>query len=120
MRILIADNAEEIVKLLQELLSTQGHTVDIAFDGKTALELLGIHHYDMGFFDHDMPEITGLELTKHIRQNKLETVVVIISGYPAMEDFFVKTLGADEFMPKPFRLEDIVNLTHKYGKNGQK
>lgn len=114
MRILIADNAHEVVDLLKELLVQHGHAVDAAFDGGEAMEFLQGAAYDLVFLDHDMPEMTGLELVKYIRSQKMKTRIIMISGYPGMQDFFVKTVGADEYIPKPFSIEAILDTVAKY------
>lgn len=114
MRILIADNAHEVVDLLKEVLVQRMQLVDTAFDGREAMEFLQRNSYDLVFLDHDMPELTGLELVKYIRSQHMKTKIVMISGYPTMQDFFVKTVGADEYIPKPFSLEDIIAVVEKY------
>ncbi len=114
MKILIADNAQDVVKLLKEVLINSDHGVDTAFDGKEAMELLEQTVYDLVFLDHDMPEMTGLELIKFIKARKMKTKIIMISGYPTMQEFFVKTLGADEYMPKPFSLDEVLKIVAKY------
>ena len=116
MKIMIADNAQEIVNLLKEVLMGKRHSVDVAYDGKQALELLKVGDYEIVFLDHDMPEMTGIELVKYIRANELTCKIVMISGYPAMEEFFVKAIGADDYMPKPFTLDQIIAVIEKYEK----
>lgn len=114
MRILIADNAEEIVTLLGDVLREEGHAVDTASDGGQAFELLQVYRYDLVLLDHDMPEMTGLELLKYVKHNFGSTKVVMISGYPAMQDFFVKTIGADEYIPKPFTISEVLKVVRKF------
>ena len=114
MKILIADNAQDVVKLLKEVLINSGHGVDTAFDGKEAMEFLESAAYDLVFLDHDMPEMTGIELIKFIRTRGMKTKIVMISGYPTMQEFFVKTLGADEYIPKPFSIDEVLKIVTKY------
>jgi len=114
--ILIADNTKEIVALLQDVLRQKGHEVDTAFDGKEAHGLLEGHVYDLVILDHDMPEITGIELVKLIRAGKCPTKIVMITGYPTIQDFFIKALGADEYIPKPFTMDQIYAVIKKYDK----
>ncbi|MCM8775122.1 MAG: response regulator [Candidatus Omnitrophica bacterium] len=114
MNILIADNIQDLAESLKEILLNKGHAVDTAFNGKQAMEYLQMKHYDMVFLDHDMPEVTGLEVLKHIRANKIASRVVMITGYPNVPDFFAKTLGADEFLSKPFTFEQILQIVEKY------
>ena len=68
------------------------YNADLAFDGEKALRLIKLNGYDLVFVDHNMPELTGLELIKYIRENNLNTKIVMITGYPAIEGSVVKYL----------------------------
>lgn len=116
MKILIADNSQEVVELLKDFLSGEGHEVEIVFDGKAAAELLQSKPYDLVFLDHDMPEMTGVEVLKFIKDKTISVRTIMCSGYPTMQEFFLKTLGADEFIPKPFGLNQVVDIVNKYRK----
>ena len=107
MIILIADDEPDVVEMLNEVFCGEGHEVDIAFDGKRALEYLQSKTYNIAILDHNMPEFTGLELTKYIREHRLPTKVVMISGYPLLAETFAKSLGVDEVVMKPFGLDVI-------------
>ena len=116
MRILIADDEVDFLDIMKESLERKGHDVDTAQDGAEVLRCLKHHKYDIAFLDHNMPELTGLEVIKHIKENKIDTITVMITGYPSMKDFFAKTLGADEYLDKPCELEDIYAIIEKYEK----
>ena len=114
MNILIADDTREITSLLKTFLQKKGHKTDVAEDGKQALEMIKTSKYDLAFFDHNMPEMTGMELVKFIKQNNIKTKTVILSGYSDMQDSFAKIIGADDYLSKPCRLEDIEVIIEKY------
>ncbi|HAJ57473.1 MAG TPA: hypothetical protein DCL35_06860 [Candidatus Omnitrophica bacterium] len=114
MHILVVDDKKEIVDLLETFLKRRGHDVDTASDGKAASELLTKNNYDIAFFDHNMPEMTGLELVKFVKANNLKTKTVILTGYPTMKDFLAKSVGADEYLNKPCQLSDVDNIVKKY------
>jgi CheY-like chemotaxis protein len=107
MRILIADDKPEIVKLISAYLTKRGHAVQTAMDGQQAVELLEKNEYDVAFFDHNMPEVTGLELVKFVKSKGFKTKTVMLTGYPSMKDFLARSVGADAYLSKPFQLEDI-------------
>ena len=111
MKIIVADDEPDLTSFLQEILTEQGHSVDTAPNGKKALELLQANSYDLAFLDHDMPEMTGIEVIKIIRKSGMKVKTVILSGYPLLKDFFVKTIGADIFVTKPFTLDEILEIT---------
>ncbi len=114
MNILIADDTREITSLMKTFLQKKGHKTDVAEDGKEALEMIKTNKYDLAFFDHNMPEMTGMELVKFIKQNNIKTKTVILSGYSDMQDSFAKIIGADDYLSKPCRLEDIEVIIEKY------
>ena len=116
MNILIADNDFEVVEVLAEVLCSHGYCVDKVHDGKRALECLQAKHYDIAILDHDMPELTGLEVVKYIKKHFPVTKTVIITGYPAMTELFAKTVGADEFIEKPFTIDQILKTVQRYGR----
>jgi DNA-binding response OmpR family regulator len=117
MKILIADDKKELGELVRDFLVKKGHNADIALDGRVAWELMKKNIYDLAFIDHNMPELTGLELVKLVKENKLKTKTVILTGYPSMKDFFAKSIGADEYISKPCHLEDIERIVEKYSED---
>lgn len=116
MKILIADDEAEIVGIIKGSLNKKGYVVDATLDGKAALDLIKENNYDIVFLDHNMPEVTGLELIKYIKENNLNTKTAMITGYPAIEGSAVKYLGADEYLTKPFNIKDIEDIIDKYKK----
>lgn len=116
MIILIADDEKEIVELLKNRFIVKGHSVNTAYDGEKALELIKSNIYDLVFLDHNMPGLTGLELLRYIKQNNLKPKIVIITGYAEIDEFFMKRLGADEHLTKPVRMKDIDDIIDKYSK----
>ena len=116
MIVLIADDEKEIVELLKDRVIAKGHSVNTAYDGKEALELIKSNSYDLIFLDHNMPGLTGLELLRYIKQNNLKPKVVIITGYPEINEFFMKGRGADEYLTKPVEMKVIDDIIDKYSK----
>lgn len=108
MKILIADDEKETVSIIHDFLVRKGHEVDVADDGKMALGFLERTVYDLMIFDHNMPELTGLELIEYAH-NELRTPakLVMITGYAEMEEILARALGADAYLRKPFMLADI-------------
>ena len=116
MIILIADDEKEMVELLKDRFIVKGHSVNTAYDGKKALELIKSNIYDLIFLDHNMPGLTGLELLRYVKQNDLKPKVAIITGYEEMDEFFMKGRGADEYLTKPVKMKDIDDIIDKYSK----
>lgn len=118
--ILIADDEMENCQLIRKGLLRQGFNVDVAFNGREALDRMKINNYDFVFLDFNMPELTGVEVAKIIRERGSNCVIVVISGYPVVDEFFSKTLGVDEYLEKPFSLENIKAIIEKYIKKSRR
>lgn len=116
MTILIVDDEKEIVKLLKDRSINRGHSVNTAYDGKKALELIKSNIYDLIFLDHNMPGLTGLELLRYIKQHNLKPKVAIITGYEEIDEFFMRGRDADEYLTKPLKLKNIDDIIDKYSR----
>ena len=114
--ILVADDEVDNCHFIQKGLLKQGFNVDVTFNGREALDRMRTKEYDFVFLDFYMPELTGVEVAKIAKQKGLNCVVVMITGYPAMDEFFAKTLYVDEYLEKPFSLEQIKKIVNKYKK----
>ena len=114
MKILIIDDQRDIPIFLKEYLDDHGHETEICFNGRDGLEHLKKNNYDIVFTDHNMPEVSGLEIAKYARQHALKAKVVIISGYPVINETFSKSLGADKFITKPFDFDLIGKIVSEY------
>ena len=118
MKILLADDERDLIGPLQDLLAKRGHCVDLAYDGLEALELIDRNDYEIAFLDFSLPEVTGLEIVEHIQKTKPAIITVMMTGYPLMKDFLVKTIGAKEYLSKPFAFSELEALLVKYAAKG--
>ena len=116
MKILIADDEKAFCVLLTERFIQKGNHVECAYDGISALELIKANRYDIIFLDHNMPELTGMELVKYIKENNITARTVMITGYQEINEGFMKILGVDEYLTKPVKLTDIDAIIEKYSK----
>ena len=116
MKILIADDEKDFVEFLKSRLTGKNHSVEVVYDGKKALELIKSNLYDLIFLDHNMPELTGLELLRYVKKHNLKPKVAIITGYEEIDGTFMKGMGADEYLTKPVRIKDIDSVLDKYSK----
>lgn len=116
MRILIADDEKSFVEPLLDRLAQKGNQVEPAYDGLSALRLIKANRYDVILLDHNMPELTGLELVKYIRKNKIDSKIVMITGYAEIDKSFMETVGVDDYLTKPVKLTDVDAVIEKYSK----
>lgn len=122
-KILIIDDERGIRNTLREILTDEGHEVDVAENGKAGLELAQAKAYDLIFSDIKMPEMDGMELLKALKEptpslpegketESSETPVVMITGHGDVETAVqALKLGAYDFLLKPLDLNRILITT---------
>ncbi|MDP3790493.1 MAG: response regulator [Candidatus Omnitrophota bacterium] len=107
--ILIADDDKDLIGIIKKFLTGKGHRVDFAYDGDRALDMIKSNHYDIIFVDFNMPGLTGLELAKYVKTNKLDTKTVFLTGYPAISAPIAKYSGADEYLEKSASMDSLLD-----------
>jgi len=112
LRILFADDQEDIRTLTTYQLKRQGHHVIAAKDGKQALRAFRSAVFDVALLDQEMPGMTGDEVARAIRTaehgKKTRAFLVASTGNATSEDVRrLKSAGFDNVLGKPFRLEDL-------------
>jgi two-component system response regulator HydG len=107
-RLLAVDDAPDTLELLQRNLAGDGYTVFTASSVAEAIRVLDESPVDIVITDMKMPEVTGLDLVRHVRQNLPGTGVIVITGYPSVDGAVeaMKT-GADEYVSKPFTSKEL-------------
>jgi putative nucleotidyltransferase with HDIG domain len=107
-KILVVDDERQIQLLLEEFLTSMGHTVRLAGDGEQALQVLQREALDGVFVDLKMPKMGGLELLRLIKLAYPALPVIMITGYPSVE-VAVEAMkeGAVDFITKPLQLDAV-------------
>ena len=107
-RILIVDDDEYSRSTLSDHFTSLGHEVVTAKDGEDALKKFVPEGFDCIISDLKMPKIDGLELLRKIKMQDSNVCFLIVTGYPDV-DTAVSAIkeGADDYVNKPFHLEDI-------------
>ena len=103
-RVLVVDDEEMVRSVLTQLLSLKGHEVQQAACGADALEIAREHSLDIVFTDFGMPEMTGGELARRLRQHQPWLPIVLLTGYT---DPDAQPDVVDAVMHKPFKLEEL-------------
>jgi len=105
-------------ELMKEILERLDIFADFAEDGKKAIEKIQSYNYDIVFMDLHMPEMDGYEATKQIRKNEsVKNELPIIALTATGEQSHRKQcldIGMNDFLVKPFEVQDIENLVKKY------
>jgi two-component system response regulator HydG len=113
-RVLIVDDSANTLEVLQRNLTASGYQVFTAPGVSEAIEILGKTQLDLVITDLKMPNISGMDLVRHIRENFRDTEVMMITGYPSIEGAVeaIKT-GAEEFLAKPFTDTELLSAVQR-------
>ncbi|HME45964.1 MAG TPA: response regulator [Syntrophorhabdales bacterium] len=108
LQILVVEDSKPLREMLVHVLREDGTGVDSAKDGKEALDRYYSTPYDLIITDLNMPEVTGIELIKKIREQDDLIEFIIITGYASLESAVeaIKA-GAFDYIIKPFKVEEL-------------
>jgi DNA-binding response OmpR family regulator len=109
MRVLVVEDKASMAEALRHALESQGHVVELAYDGERALTLGRKPGLQVILLDLTLPRIDGLTVLKTLRGERIETPTIILSARDAMADI-VRGLdiGADDYITKPFALDVLL------------
>lgn len=113
-RILVVDDEESIREFLDIMLRKEGYEVTLAEDGAKAVEVLKKKSFDMVISDLQMPNMTGMELLKHTRENYPDVIFMIITAFGTTESAVeAMKMGAYDYITKPFKIDEVrINIAH--------
>ena len=107
-RVLVVDDDEGIREALTEYLETLEYSVVNAADGEDALNKYAKGDYEIILADLMMPNIDGMDLLRRIREIDEDVIFLMITGHPSIGTAVESiNLGADDYVTKPFHLEDV-------------
>ena len=111
--ILVVDDNEDIRNLLSLVLQKEGYEVFLAPNGSEALEIVKNNRLDLVLLDVMMPELSGLEVLRSIRENKDNKIcsipVMMITAASTVSDIDAAVeIGASSYIIKPFRNENLI------------
>ena len=109
-RVLVVDDKEMMRDSVATMLSRKGHGVVVANGGTAALEKLASSPCDAVITDLQMPEMTGVELLKAIREIDEQIPVILMTAYGTVETAVeAMKLGAYDYITKPFSGDELIN-----------
>ena len=107
-RILVVDDEESIREFLEIMLKKEGYEVTTAEDGAKAKEILTKKSFDMVISDMQMPNLTGIELLRHVRESYPDLCFMIITAFGTTETAVeAMKLGAYDYLTKPFKIDEV-------------
>ncbi|MBN2246303.1 MAG: sigma-54-dependent Fis family transcriptional regulator [Candidatus Aminicenantes bacterium] len=107
-KILIIDDEKSILDLLSVVFTKEGYSVEISLSPSRALELMSREDFDIILTDIQMPQISGMEILKEVKQKTPEIPVVMITAYGTIKQA-VEALkaGAMDYVVKPFDVDEL-------------
>lgn len=107
-KILVVDDEKEIVDLVSLYLKNEGYEVTALYSGSDALKSIQNESFDLAILDIMMPEIDGLILCRKIREHHQYPIIMLTAKGETMDKVTGLTLGADDYMTKPFLPLELV------------
>jgi DNA-binding response OmpR family regulator len=108
-KILLAEDDENLGLLLKEYLIAKGYDTDLFPDGETAYHGFMRNHYNVCLLDVMMPKKDGFTLAKDIRMINADIPVIFLTAKNLKEDVLEGfKIGADDYMTKPFSMEELI------------
>lgn len=110
-RILIVDNEILINKFLEARFKKEDLEVDVAYDGKQAIDKIKKHKYDLILTDLILPYVAGVELIMQIKKSdkNADTPVIVLSSLTADQVIVdVLAIGAQDYITKPFSISVVL------------
>ncbi|MBN6055713.1 response regulator transcription factor [Nonomuraea sp. RK-328] len=106
---------------IAEGLRGEALAVDVAYDGDAALERLGVHDYDVLILDRDLPVVHGDDVcARVVEEGWLVRVLMLTAAGDVRSRVAGLSLGADDYLPKPFAFEELVARVHALGRRARK
>ena len=117
MRILVAEDEPRIAAAVARGLRREGMAVDVAPDGAAALYKARINPYDVVVLDRDLPELHGDEVCRTLTAEQPRTKVLMLTASRSTDELVQGlSLGADDYLTKPFRFAELVARLHALGR----
>ena len=109
MRLLFAEDDQDLNAAVKTLFSRSGYQVDAVYDGEEALDYARAEAYDGMILDWMMPEMDGVEALRRMRAEGIKAPCLLLTARDAVEDRVAGLdAGADDYLPKPFNAQELL------------
>lgn len=108
-KLLLVEDDEALSFIVKDNLEQNNYQVEVAEDGEKALKLFDSNHYNLIILDVMLPKIDGFEVAKTIRDKDEQVPIIFLTARSMTEDKInALTIGADDYIPKPFSMEELL------------
>ena len=109
MRLLLADDEQELTDALSVILTYNKYSVDTVYDGQDALDYAMTGEYDGLILDVMMPKMNGFDVLRNLRASGINTPVIMLTAKTQLQDKIEGLdAGADDYLAKPFETEELL------------
>lgn len=109
MRLLVVEDEKKVSGFIRKGLEEEGYAVDVAFDGKTGLQMALDRVHDLIVLDINLPGMDGLSVLRELRTGRVSTPVLLLTVRANIEDKVLGLdAGADDYLTKPFAFKELV------------
>ncbi|MCS7177040.1 MAG: response regulator transcription factor [Candidatus Kapabacteria bacterium] len=109
MHILLIEDERKLAAFLKHVLEEESYSVDVAYDGETGVEMAQQRVYDAIILDIMLPKLDGFAVLSRLRTQGDTTPVIVLTARGTPEERVMGLdLGADDYLPKPFHLEELL------------
>lgn len=108
MKILIIEDEKGLRESIESYFADDGNVCEVAIDYNTAITKVGLYNYDCILLDIGLPDGSGFDVLKHLKENNKRDGVLIISAKNSLDDKITGLdMGADDYLVKPFHLSEL-------------
>lgn len=117
MKILLVEDEQKLATYIKKGLEEQSNEVDTAYDGLLGKRLALVNRYDLIILDVILPQMSGYDLCKVLREKKIKTPILMLTALGTIDDKVAGfDSGADDYLVKPFEFRELfarVNALYK-------
>ncbi|CAM3972603.1 response regulator transcription factor [Alicyclobacillus pomorum] len=106
--ILVVDDEPKVIEVIKPFLEGEGFKVYTAMTGKAAIEMVEVHHPDLVLLDWMLPEMSGLDVCRELRQTRDVAIIMLTAKTDEFDRVMGLEMGADDYITKPFSLRELL------------
>jgi len=114
-RVLLIEDAEDIVELVTSLFDDEGYAYSVATDGEAGVAAAHAWSPDLILLDLSLPKLSGWDVIQRLRDDGLRTPVVALTAHAMRGDRErALALGCDAYLSKPFEIDELLAVLERY------